>query len=139
MGARDLRPPWFMFYKLLTFSLFYIFLFGCKFEVWRKKRHLIFFFQVGFFLFFTLYFLLPWTPCPAPTLPIPLPSCPVSNFPFAARDKRRKLHKELFFLLQVPLLLRGTGGGSYIGNFFPFAAKDFFGIWVSGPGRTDRQ
>ncbi len=91
---------------------------------------------------FTLYFLLPWTPCPAlpcpaPTLPLPCPAlplplpCPVSNlpfaardrrrklhreravffFPFAARDRRRKLHRELFFLL-----LLGTGGGSYTGN-----------------------
>ncbi len=41
----------------------YIYIFGCKFEVWRKKTHLILF-QVGFFfniykfyffLFFTLY------------------------------------------------------------------------------------
>jgi hypothetical protein len=32
-------------------------------------------------------------------------------FPFAARDRRRKLHRELFFLL-----LPGTGGGSYTGN-----------------------
>ncbi len=32
-------------------------------------------------------------------------------FPFVARDKRRKLHRELFFLL-----LLGTGRGSYTGN-----------------------
>jgi hypothetical protein len=62
---------------------------------------------------FTLYFLLPWTPCPTlpcTALPLPLP-CPVSNLPFAARDRRRKLHRELFFLL-----LPGTGGRSYTGN-----------------------
>jgi len=57
---------------------------------------------VGAYIF-TLYFLLPWTPCPAlslpcpcTALPLPLP-CPVSNLPFAARDRRRKLHRELFF------------------------------------------
>jgi hypothetical protein len=32
-------------------------------------------------------------------------------FPFAAKDKRRKLHRKLFFLL-----LPGTGGESYTGN-----------------------
>jgi hypothetical protein len=32
-------------------------------------------------------------------------------FPFAARDRRRKLHRELFFLL-----LPGIGRGSYTGN-----------------------
>jgi hypothetical protein len=45
------------------FSLLYIFLFGCKFEVCRKKTHLIlfqvrFFFNIykfHFFLYFTLY------------------------------------------------------------------------------------
>jgi hypothetical protein len=45
------------------FSLLYIYIFGCKFEVWRKKTHLIlfqvrFFFNIYkfyFFLFFTLY------------------------------------------------------------------------------------
>jgi hypothetical protein len=50
----------------IYFSLIYIYLFGCKFEVWRKKTHLILF-QVGFFfniykfyffLFFTLYLVL---------------------------------------------------------------------------------
>jgi len=50
---------------------------------------------------FTLYFLLPCLALP----------CPVSNLPFAARDRRRKLHKELFFLF-----LPGTGGGSYTWN-----------------------
>ncbi len=58
------------------------------------------------FLLFIFYCLA--LPCPA--LPLPLP-CPVSNLPFVARDMRRKLHRELFFLL-----LAGTGGGSYIGN-----------------------
>jgi hypothetical protein len=52
---------------------------------------------------FTLYFLLPWTPCPA--LPLPCPA-----------------------LFRIYLLLPGTGGGSYTGNgqcfFFPFAARD---------------
>ncbi len=74
---------------------------------------------VGAYIF-TLYFLLPWTPCPAlslpcpcTALPLPLP-CPVSNLPFAARDRRRKLHREraVFFFLLLP----GTGGGSYTGN-----------------------
>ncbi len=49
--------------KVFFFSFLYIYLFGCKFEVWRKKTHLILF-QVGFFfniykfyffLFFTFY------------------------------------------------------------------------------------
>jgi hypothetical protein len=49
--------------KCFFFIYIYIYLFGCKFEVWRKKTHLILF-QVGFFfniykfyffLFFTLY------------------------------------------------------------------------------------
>ncbi len=49
--------------KVFLFHLYIYFLFGCKFEVWRKKTHLILF-QVGFFfniykfyffLFFTLY------------------------------------------------------------------------------------
>jgi len=60
----------------------------------------------------------PWVPvfllfifyCPALPLPLPLP-CPVSNLPFAVRDRRRKLHRKLFFLL-----LPWTGGGSYTGN-----------------------
>jgi hypothetical protein len=52
--------------------------------------------------------------------------CPVSNFPFVARDRRRKSHRERaeFFFLLLP----GTGGGSYTGNgqsfFFPVAARD---------------
>jgi hypothetical protein len=33
--------------KNVSFSLLYFCLFGCKFEVWRKKTHLILF-QVGF-------------------------------------------------------------------------------------------
>jgi hypothetical protein len=66
-------------------------------------------------------------PCPCLALPLPLPCpCPVSNFPFAARDRRRKLYKEraVFFFLLLP----GTGGGSYTWNG-----------WVSGPGQTDIQ
>jgi hypothetical protein len=73
--------------------------------------------------------------CPA--LPLPLP-CPVSNFPFAARDMRRKLHREraLFFFPFAArdrrrklhrelffLLLLGTRGGSYTGNFFSFCCQ----------------
>jgi len=80
----------------------------------------------------------PALPRPAPTLPCPALPCPYpalapalapalpcfefsfccqgqeeevthgTFFPFAARDRRRKLHMELFFLL-----LPGTGGGSY--------------------------
>ncbi len=34
--------------KIVFFSFLYFCLFGCKFEVWRKKTHLILF-QVGFF------------------------------------------------------------------------------------------
>jgi len=47
-------------------------------------------------------------------------------FPFAARDRKRKLYREraVFFFLLLPR----TGGGSYTGNG-----------WVSGPGRTDIQ
>ncbi len=68
-----------------------------------------------FFLFFISL------PCPALALP-----CPVSNFPFAARHRRRKLYKEraMFFFLLLP----GTGGGSYTGNgqcfFSTFATRD---------------
>jgi len=46
--------------KSVSFSFLYFCLFGCKFEVWRKKTHLIFF-QVGFFFiiinFICSYFL----------------------------------------------------------------------------------
>jgi len=60
-------------------------------------------------VFLLLFFIaLDILPCPA--LPLPL-ACPVSNLPFATRDRRRKLHRELFFLL-----LPGTEGGSYTGN-----------------------
>jgi len=52
-------------------------------------------------------------PCPA--LPLPLP-CPVSNLPFDARDRRRKLHRELFFFFfpvggSAPLDSVTVGGG----------------------------
>jgi hypothetical protein len=47
----------------------------------------------GCLYFYSLFFTaLDALPCPAPTLP-----CLVSNLPFAARDRRRKLHRELFF------------------------------------------
>jgi len=87
-------------------------------------------------------------PCPCPALPCPYPAlplpCPVSNFPFAtrvgtgggsytgngnvfffpfaARDRRRKLHREramCFFFLLLP----GTRGGSYTGSFFSFCCQ----------------
>jgi hypothetical protein len=65
---------------------------------------------------------------------LPLP-CPISNFPFGARDRRRKLHRELFFPFGARdrrrklhrelffLLVPGTGGGSYTGNFFSFCCQ----------------
>jgi hypothetical protein len=53
---------------------------------------------------FTLYFLLPWTPCP--TLPCPAPALPCLC-PCPA-------------LFQIYLLLPRTGGGNYTGNFFSF-------------------
>jgi hypothetical protein len=76
------------------------------------------------FLFFLIFYSLFFTALDA------LP-CPVSNFPFAARDRRRKLHREravFFFPFAARdrrrklhreravfffLLLLGTGGGSY--------------------------
>jgi hypothetical protein len=51
--------------------------------------------------------------------------CTVSNFPFAARDRRRKLHREreVFFSFccqgQEEEVTQGTGS-----VFFPFAARD---------------
>jgi hypothetical protein len=58
----------------------------------------------GCLYFYSLFFTaLDALPCPAPTLPcpctaLPLPlPCLVSNLPFAARDRRRKLHREFFF------------------------------------------
>ncbi len=141
-----------------------------------KRRHTSFFFQVGFFLFFILYFLLPWTPClalPCPALPRPYPTfAPALLRIFlllpGTKGGSYTGNGQCFFFLLLP----GTGGGSYTGNFFsfccqgqeeeviqetffPFAAKDrrrklhrelfflllpgtFFGIWVSGPERTDR-
>jgi len=92
--------------------------------------HCFLFFLIFYSLFFTALDTLPCPyPAPAPALPCPCPCpcpCPVSNFPFAARDRRRKLYKEraVFFFLLLP----GTGGGSYTWNG-----------WVSGPGRTDIQ
>jgi hypothetical protein len=57
---------------------------------------------------------------------LPLP-CPVSNFPFAVRDRGRKLYREraVFFFLLLP----GTGGGSYIGN-----GQCFFFLLLPGTG-----
>jgi hypothetical protein len=49
-------------------------------------------------------------------------------FPFAARDRRRKLHRELFFLL-----LLGTGGGSYTLHCPPGSAIEY----VTGLCKTD--
>ncbi len=60
------------------------------------------FFIFSYFLLFIFYCpVRPALPCPYPALP-----CPVSNFPFAARDRRRKLHKERAVF------------------FFPFATRD---------------
>jgi hypothetical protein len=95
-------------------------------------------------LFFSSYFLLP---CPTPTLPLPCPCpCPISNFPFAARDRMRKLHREravFFFPLAArdrrrklhreramffsPLAARDRRRKLHRERamfFFPFAAKD---------------
>jgi hypothetical protein len=48
--------------KSVSFSLLYFCLFGCKFEVWRKKtphsfsgRVFLHYYKFYFFLFFTLY------------------------------------------------------------------------------------
>jgi hypothetical protein len=118
------------------------------------------FFSSRVFLIFYSLFSIALDALPCPGLPRPYPAlplpCPVSNFPFAARDRRRKLHKEraMFFF---PFAAR-TGGGSYTwkffsfccqgqeeevtqGTFFPFAARDF--IWDMGfrtwtDGQTDR-
>jgi hypothetical protein len=85
----------------------------------------------GCLYFYSLFFTaLNALPCPCTALPLPMP-CPVSNLPFAARDRRRKLHREraMFFFPFVArdrrrklhrelffLLLPGTGGGGYTGN-----------------------
>ncbi len=65
---------------------------------------------------FTLYFLLPWTPCPALPLPCPAPTlpcpCPCPT------------------LFRIYLLLPGTGGGSYTGN-----RQCFFFLLLPGTGR----
>jgi hypothetical protein len=52
---------------------------------------------------------------------LPLP-CPVSNFPFAARDRRRKLHREraMFFF---PFAAR-VGGRSYTRNGYLNKVKE---------------
>jgi hypothetical protein len=53
---------------------------------------------------------------------LPLP-CPVSNFPFGARDRRRKLHRErvVFFF---SFCCQGQEEEVTQGTFFPFAARD---------------
>jgi len=70
--------------------------------------HCFLFIYIFYSLFFTA---LDALPCPALPLPYPALPCPISNFPFVARDSRRKLHREraVFFFLLLP----GTGGGSY--------------------------
>jgi hypothetical protein len=64
--------------------------------------------------------------------------CPVSNFPFAARDRRRKLHREraMFFF---PFAARDRRRKLHRELFFLSLPGTFFGIWVSGPGQTNRQ
>jgi hypothetical protein len=93
VGARGRRPLWSPPWVAVTFG------------------HCFLFFLSFYSLFFTAlpcpalprpYLALP-LPCLA--LPLPLP-CLVSNFPFGARDKRRKLHREWAVF------------------FFPFAARD---------------
>ncbi len=74
-----------------------------------------------FFIF--SYFLLPWTPCPYPALALP---CPVSNFPFVARDRRRKLHRERAVFV-FPFAARDRRRKLHRERavfFFPFAARD---------------
>jgi len=66
--------------------------------------HCFLFFLIFYSLFFTALDALP-LPCPALASALALP-CPVSNFPFAARDRRRKLHRERAVFV------------------FPFAARD---------------
>ncbi len=80
---------------------------------------------------FTLYFLLPWTPCPALfRIYLLLPGT-------GGRSYTR--NGQCFFFLLLPgtgggsytgngqcfffLLLPGTGGGSYTGNFFSFCCQ----------------
>jgi hypothetical protein len=56
---------------------------------------------------------------------LPLP-CPVSNFPFATRDRRRKLHREravLFFPFAARDRRRKLHRERSV-FFFPFAARD---------------
>jgi hypothetical protein len=95
--------------------------------------------------FLSFIFLLPCLAMPCPALAPALPCFEFSFccqgqeeeviqgtssvfFPFAARDRRRKLHRELFFLL-----LLGTGGGSYTLHCPPGSAIEF----VTGLCRTD--
>ncbi len=133
MGARGRRPLWSPPWVPVTFG------------------HCFLFFLIFYSLFFTALDALPCPalPCPYPALPLPLPyRCPAlfriflllpgtgggsytgngkCFFPFAARDRRRKLHREreVFFFLLLP----GTGGGSYIGN-----GQCFFFLLLPGTG-----
>ncbi len=112
VGAYNLRPLFFIF------SYFLLFIFYCP------RR--------------------PALPCPAPPLPcpvltLPLP-CPVSNFPFAARDRRGSYtgNGQCFFFLLLP----GTGGGSYTGNgqcFVFLLLPGTGGGSYTLPCKTDRQ
>jgi hypothetical protein len=56
---------------------------------------------------------------------LPLP-CPISNLPFAARDRRRKLHREraVFFFPFVARDRRRKLHRERAVFFFPFAARD---------------
>jgi hypothetical protein len=78
----------------------------------RNLRPLFFIFS--YFLLFIFY-------CPGrPALP-----CPVSNFPFAARDRRRKLHRERAVFV-FPFAARDRRRKLHRERavlFFPFAAR----------------
>ncbi len=103
MGARGRRPLWSPPWVPVTFG------------------HCFLFFLIFYSLFFTA---LDALPCPAPTLPLPLP-CPVSNFPFAARDRRRKLHRERAVFV-FPFAARDRRRKLHRERavlFFPFAAR----------------
>jgi len=94
-------------------------------------RPLFIFFLIFYSLFFTALDTLPCPAlpchCPYPALPLPLPlPCPVSNFPFATRDRRRKLHREravLFFPFAARDRRRKLHRERSV-FFFPFAARD---------------